>query len=112
MICLSPNAHRYNGKGYFALKPVAISEDRKCLTFKFYWLLKDPNSSSVRLCDPSSLEDRNHGPGLARLLNHEMSIDHETTVSDLIIRSGDEIQLTTEDPKNYWLEQNIWFAYW
>lgn len=99
MICLYPNAHRYHGKGYFALKPVAISEGRKCLTVKFYWLLKGPNSSSVRLCGHPSLEDRNQGPGLARLLNHEMSIGHETTVSDLIIRSGDEIQLTTEDPK-------------
>ena len=51
------------------------------------------------LCDPSSLDGRSEGPGLARLFNHEKPIA-STPLSDHIIQSGDEIQLTTEDPEN------------
>lgn len=67
MLSLSPSARRYHGKGYFALKPIAVSEDKKCLTVKFYWLLKGQYSGSVRLCDPPLLEGRYGGPGSARL---------------------------------------------
>ena len=92
-------------KGYFALKPVAISEDRKCLTVKFHWLLKGHYSSSVRLCDPPSLDGHNQGPGPVRLFNYEVSIDDHIhgimAVSDLTIQSRDEVQPTAEDPESF-----------
>jgi hypothetical protein len=91
LMCLSPSAHRYHGKGYFALKPVLLSEDQKCLTVKFFWLRKGSRPSQVNLCDAPSVEGRDQGPGRARLGNHE--------TTDLI-RSGDEIRLETEDPEN------------
>ena len=101
MISLSPDAHRYHWSGYFALKPVKISEDKKCLSVKLYWLPKvdGPISSSVsRLCDPPSQLEGNpsQGPGLARLFNYEMPISGCFPC----IKSGDEIKLTTEDPEN------------
>lgn len=100
MLSLSPNAHRYYGKGYFALKPIALSEDKKCLTVKFYWLVKGQYSESVRLCDPPMLEGRDRGPGSARLYNQEKVVGPGTPLSDVIIQSGDEIRITTEDPDN------------
>jgi hypothetical protein len=91
LMCLSPSAHHYQRKGYFALKPVSMSEDQKCLTVKFFWLLKGSHPSYVNLCDAPSVEGRDQGPCYARLWNHETSDP---------IQSGDEIRLETEDPEN------------
>lgn len=91
MMCLSPSAHRYHRKGYFALKPISLSEDQKCLTVKFFWLRKDSRPSYVNLCDTPSVKGHDQDPGYARLFNHE--------TTDLI-RSGDKIHLETEDPEN------------
>jgi hypothetical protein len=82
MLCLTLSAHRYYEKGYFALKPVSMSEDQKCMTVKFLWPLKGLRPM---------LECRDQGPGYARLINHE-TLD--------FIQSGGEICLETKDPAN------------
>lgn len=90
-MCLSPSAHRYYRKGYFALKPISLSDDKKCLTVKFFWLCKESRPSNVNLCETPLLEGRDQGPGYARLWNHETTN---------LIQSGDELPLETEDPEN------------
>ena len=105
LMCLSRNAHRYRGKGYYALKPISLSPDKKCLTVKFFWLRKGPCASFVNLCDTPSLEGRDQGPCYARLWNHE--------TTDLI-QSGTELRFETEDPENlplpkYELLEMQWF---
>jgi hypothetical protein len=85
------SAHRYHGKGYFALKPVLLSDNRKCLTVKFFWLLKGSHPPFVNFCNRPLVEGRDQGPGYARLINYKTTN---------LIRSGDEIRLETEDPGN------------
>ncbi|KAL4964087.1 HNH endonuclease signature motif containing protein [Aspergillus stella-maris] len=89
MMCLSPSAHRYHSKAFFALEPIMISDDSKTLTARFFWLLKGTPSGLVDLSQKPSLEGRDKGPGYARLLNHETT---------QLIKSGDEVQIRTEDP--------------
>lgn len=93
LLCLSPTARRYFRKGYFALKPISISEDQKCMVLKFFWLRKGPSDKTfVNIRDTPSLEGQDQGHGRSRLL------DHETTS---VIRSGDELRLETEEPQNH-----------
>jgi hypothetical protein len=44
LICLAPHAHAYWDRGYFALKPIKISDDKKRLDIQFFWLLQIPMS--------------------------------------------------------------------
>lgn len=92
LLCLSPSAHRYHAKGYFALKPIAISDDQKSLTVEFFWLQKGSHQKFVNICDIPAIASYNQGPRYARLINHE------TTA---LIRSGGKILIETEDPTNY-----------
>ena len=38
LICLNPHVHRCWNKGYFAFKPIELSDDRKRLNLQFVWL--------------------------------------------------------------------------
>lgn len=92
-LCLSPSAHRYFGKGYFALKPISIYDDQKYMVVKFFWLHKGPSDNAfVNFRDTPLLEGQDEGDGYSRLFNHE-------TTS--IIRSGDELRLKTENPQTH-----------
>lgn len=103
LLCLSPSAHRYHGKGYFALKPISFSRDRKCLIVKFFWLRKESRASFVNICETPSLEGCDRGPDNARLWNHDTGEP---------IQSGDELRFETEDPEDlpsYELLEMQWF---
>jgi hypothetical protein len=39
LMCLNPLAYKYYERAYFALEPKEISNDKKRLTVKFFWLL-------------------------------------------------------------------------
>jgi hypothetical protein len=54
-ITLSPNAHAYWVRCLFALKPVALSQDQKCLELEFHWLRSVPRSDTVLLTSKPSL---------------------------------------------------------
>ncbi|KAH8689179.1 hypothetical protein BGW36DRAFT_466719 [Talaromyces proteolyticus] len=49
MLCLSPTAHAYLGKAYFALKPISISADKKELEVQFFWLAFNFESRSISI---------------------------------------------------------------
>jgi hypothetical protein len=90
LICLSPNAHAYWERAYFALKPIRLSDDKKRLDVQFFWLSSNPHVSSVKTSDvPSLSANLDHGPGLTKLFDDKTGAE---------IRSGSEISLKTDDP--------------
>jgi hypothetical protein len=62
LISVNPLAHRYHGNGYFALKPIELSTDRKCLKVRFFWL-QQPMSlpSYVNILGAPLLEGKDKG---------------------------------------------------
>jgi hypothetical protein len=91
LICLSPTAHAYWGKGYFALKPISLTVDNKRLNLQIYWLSRNVYVPRVGLQNPPSLPAHlDHGPNLSKLWDHE---------TEMKIHSGHEICLTTDDPE-------------
>jgi hypothetical protein len=46
-MCLGPSAHKYHERAYFALEPKEISNDKKRLTVKFFWLPRNQYSPKV-----------------------------------------------------------------
>jgi hypothetical protein len=91
LMCLAPHVHKYHERAYFALEPKEISDDKKRLTVKFFWLPRNQYSPTVDILRtpliPEDLDGQNHGVGLWNF--------H----TDKRIRSGDEIYLETNDPE-------------
>jgi hypothetical protein len=91
LISLNPLAHKYHERAYFALEPKEISNDKKRLTVKFYWLPRYQHSDEVDILYspsiPEDLDGENHGVGLWNLSTKKQ------------ICSGDEIYLETNDPE-------------
>jgi hypothetical protein len=90
-LCFSPNAHRYHGAARFALQPVELSEDKKCLKMSFWWLIQNPNSRVNILKVPPHSATLDHGLNNIKLWNVE---------TEEKITSGDELLLETSDPVN------------
>ena len=88
LICLSPDAHTFWMKSYFALQPVRLSDDKKSLEVKFHWMPRRRNHNLDILSPPPLLE----------ILDGIRLYDNPT---DRPISSGDSIFLTTDDPENY-----------
>ncbi|OCK75020.1 hypothetical protein K432DRAFT_270491, partial [Lepidopterella palustris CBS 459.81] len=90
LICLSPDAHAYWGRAYFAFKPISLSEDKKRLVVQFYWLTPPNRASTVEILQvPSLPKDSDRGPNSTMLFNHETGEK---------ICSGHALSLTTDDP--------------
>ena len=107
LLCLSPHAHAYWERAYFALKPISISDDKKRLDIQFFWLSSNPHVSGTDILQAPSLSALHAGSNLAKLYNHE---------TDTIIKSGDEISLKTDDPvlrplPDFWLLEMQWFLH-
>src|SRR3954468_23667005 len=68
LMCLGPPAHKDHERAYFALEPKEISDDKKRLTVKFFWLPRNQYSPKVDILSspliPEDLDGRNHGVGL------------------------------------------------
>jgi hypothetical protein len=91
-ITLSPNAHAYWVRCLFALKPVALSQDQKCLELEFHWLRSVPQSDTVLLTSkPSLLESLDGSVDNAGLFDPSKNSR---------ILSGRKIWLETDDPVN------------
>lgn len=56
-----------------------MSDDKKGLSVKLYWLCKGPYGTSIRLRDAPLPDGREQGPGKTRLMNFETLV---------VIRSG------------------------
>jgi hypothetical protein len=89
LLCLSPHAHAYWERAYFALKPMRISDDKKHLNVQFFWLSLNPHVPGTTILQAPSLSASDQGPNLTRLFNNDTCA---------IIKSGDEICLETDDP--------------
>src|SRR2546421_1735331 len=61
LMCLCPNAHKYHEKAFFALEPKEISNDKKRLTVKFFWLPRYQYSRRVDLLRTPSIPEHSDG---------------------------------------------------
>ncbi|KAH8806054.1 hypothetical protein F5884DRAFT_836286 [Xylogone sp. PMI_703] len=88
LICLQPSLHRAWDNGRFALFPVSLSKDSKTLTLQFFW---QPQHTGGEKVPPSTLPPET--PDLIK--------DNEVAYSGGRgnIKSGDQILMTTDDPK-------------
>ncbi|KAM5445973.1 hypothetical protein MaudCBS49596_006918 [Microsporum audouinii] len=93
LLCLAPQMHRYHERALFALQPINLSEDKKCMTLRFYWLPKRNFSNSVNLSDPPTIPSNLSGLGQEHKAWH---IQTEKKIS-----SGDKIIMETDDPDNF-----------
>ena len=91
LICLSPDAHKLWTNRCFALEPIKLSDDKKCLDVKFHWIPRrrstgrQPVSVDILSLPPSQDLDG-------------IKLYHFPT--DQRIYSGETISLTTKDPEN------------
>jgi hypothetical protein len=91
LICLSPDAHKLWTNGYFALEPIKLSDDKKCLDVKFHWIPRRRSTGRQPVfVDILSLPPSQDLDGI--------KLYHFPT--DQRIYSGETISLTTEDPEN------------
>jgi hypothetical protein len=91
-LSFSPSIHRYHSEGLFGLQPIEASSDGKSLKLGFYWLDKRENESSAEMVDLMDI------PALA----HDFwpkDIAICSSRDEHIIRSGEVLELITEDPK-------------
>ncbi|GES66317.1 hypothetical protein ATEIFO6365_0013028500 [Aspergillus terreus] len=92
LLCLSESVHGLWRKARFALEPVAMSEDKKTLVLRFWWLPLRKYSKWVRVTDSPSLpSDLDAGPFNAKLWD---------CVTEERIRSGQLFTMTTADPES------------
>ncbi len=98
MITLTATAHDYWNKGYFALKPVSLSEDKKTLQIQFFWQRQHPNVKPYMslLEFPPSTRDISD-PGDCFLTRREPVEGGPATIS--LLRSGMIITMRTDDPE-------------
>ncbi|EFR03825.1 hypothetical protein MGYG_06824 [Nannizzia gypsea CBS 118893] len=88
----SPSIHRYHSAGLFGLQPIEASSDGKSLKLGFYWLDKRQTESSAEMVDLMNI------PALAHDFRPK-DIAICSSRDEHIIRSGEVIELTTEDPE-------------
>ncbi|KAK2827871.1 hypothetical protein FQN49_007257 [Arthroderma sp. PD_2] len=105
LVLLAPSVHRYWDRQLFALEPVDISDDKKTLRLRFYWLRSNTSVTPLALDNPAEFappempSDLKFGGRRAkyaatpnvRLYNCE---------TDTRITSGDIITLRTDDPEH------------
>ncbi|KAH8805662.1 hypothetical protein F5884DRAFT_755225 [Xylogone sp. PMI_703] len=89
LISMSPNAHAYWGRAYFALKPIKVSDDKKSMTVQFFWLQKSQVPKLVTLGEvPQTVATTN--------TVNKVKLHHYDTNEPL--HSGEMITITTDDP--------------
>ena len=96
LISLNSYAHDMWGKGVFALKPLALSNDHKELTVQFFWQPQSnykPNNHVDLLTEPIP------SVGLNLIGDGYILNCIENDGSDRCICSGDIFNLTTNDPE-------------
>lgn len=93
LISFAPHVHRWHGRSFFGLEPIYLSNDRKQLKLKFYWLPQQPKRPLVDILEiptiPSDLEG---------LENDFVAWNVKTKER---IFSGEEILMETSDPEGH-----------
>ncbi|EZF30014.1 hypothetical protein TMEN_1411 [Trichophyton mentagrophytes] len=91
-LTLSPSLRRYHSKGLFGLQPIEATSDGKSLKLGFYWLDKCQTGKSSDMVDLMDI------PTLAHDFRPK-DIAICSSQDEHIIRSGEVIELITEDPE-------------
>jgi hypothetical protein len=86
LMCLALSVHKYWEKGYFALKPISLSDDKKRLEIQFFWLTKRNRGDTTILQRPILSGEPKKGPNMTILMNCD---------TEKAICSGDQISLRT-----------------
>jgi len=95
LICLTQTLHNWWNRGVFALKPIALSEDKRTLKIQFFWqrevLDKQPKMSL--LTEPPSTQ------GLDGVTAANGARAKFLNVHGRLAKSGDIFELTTDNPE-------------
>src|ERR1700761_216370 len=91
LISLNPSARKYYERAYFALEPKEISNDKKRLTVKFFWLPRNQYSSKVDILRTPLIPEDSDG--------EHLGVGLWSIHTGKPICSGDEIYLETNDPE-------------
>lgn len=92
LITLCSNTHKLWGRARFALEPLHLADDKKSLRVRFFWLKCLDYNKRVRITIRPNLSGTlDSGPRQAKLFD---------CLSEKKILSGDELILTTDDPKD------------
>ncbi|KAK2808078.1 hypothetical protein FQN50_004996 [Emmonsiellopsis sp. PD_5] len=96
LVSLAPSVHDYQGKAYFALQPRKLSEDKKRLTVRFYWM--------PRMTDLPNRVSLLRKPDIRNDLDMDGNVSKPVKLwnieSERKICSGDDITFETRDPEN------------
>jgi hypothetical protein len=89
-----PSVHKYHEKALIAFQPIALTQDKKQLTIKLWWLPRFIRSANVSLTD---------SPNIPTGMGYRQGEKHKTVLVNVDtgerISSGDEIHLSTTDPE-------------
>lgn len=91
VISLRKDIHELWNKGYFALKPTSLSNDKKTLVITFYWQVRvNDEDLNLQTQPPSTRDLENNGDLDTYLTFRVASAFHQ-------IKSGDTFTITTDD---------------
>lgn len=90
LLCLGPVAYELWSKFRYALKPIELSSDGKCLTVQFFWMPRW-NYVPLELQEPPEVPD-NTDISACGIPLHNIHTGHR-------IKSGDMVTFTTTDPE-------------
>ncbi|KAJ9312472.1 hypothetical protein DTO271D3_7333 [Paecilomyces variotii] len=95
MICINSQAHELWNRGFFALKPISLSDDKKTLVLEFHWQPR-PNHSQFDTVDilkcPGSSE------GLDSVEDNDLTTRIGNGNKRRFIKTGDRFELRTDNP--------------
>ncbi|KAL4956718.1 hypothetical protein BDW69DRAFT_70192 [Aspergillus filifer] len=97
LMCLWASAHRMWGTAAFALKPLAVSDDKTEMTAVFYWLPKSLYARYAVLDDAPTVPDK------IKCVQDEnlVMVDSLERLDGRRIVSGDEMTFKTESPESH-----------
>jgi HNH endonuclease len=94
LICLNSYAHQVWNSGFFALKPLELSADKKTFTLQFFWQPQYEHQRNDRI---DLLKQPLSSEGLSHIGDTFLTYRQDNSPRD--IQSGDTFTLTTDDPE-------------
>ncbi|XRM39714.1 hypothetical protein ABZX51_003059 [Aspergillus tubingensis] len=99
LMCMSNLAHKLWETARFALNPLSISEDKKVLKVKFFWMPINKFSESMSSRDiPSPFPD---GRVSSIMVEGQLNAKLFNIQTEKALRSGDILTFTTDDPVDH-----------
>ncbi|KAJ9261872.1 hypothetical protein DTO195F2_3860 [Paecilomyces variotii] len=95
MICINPLAHELWNRGFFALRPISLSEDKKTLIIEFHW---QPRPKHTKFDTIDVLQCPGSSKDLESVDDNVLATRIGDSTQTRFIRTGDRFELRTEDP--------------